>query len=73
MKGYKSSGLIYIDIPEIYDITKTYICSYCGAHQSEENEVWALLLECNELGPISGTPKYACDRCIEKGVVPGFS
>ena len=71
MKGYKSSGLLYRDIPEMYDITKTYICSYCGAHQSEENKVWVL----SRFPPnFSFTElEYACDRCIEKGIVPGFS
>ena len=64
-----------------YEITKDYVCDYCGKKQTKDEDVGLLgggyiLRQTNYSPciPYGGIKlRYACKTCIKKGLVPGWS
>ena len=47
-----------------YEFTHWYKCDLCGKKQTKNPETVCLL---------SPGPGFACEECIQKGLVPGYS
>ena len=64
-----------------YEITKDYVCDYCGKKQTKDEQVTVLIgdyimkkTNYSPLPPIGGVKfRYACKDCIRKGLVKGWS